>query len=160
MGPQVPVRVNPQKNLANRREDGRLRDRVGVEVIQLHPLVVQERPHEVARWHSKPPLMEGDETDHIPPRRSRVGLARGGHPLRLRPTGERTEQTIGNKGLQILHNNGGERPRVARRNDGHLVRHRRMEVVEAEGMRCAVFSSLAILLGCRNQSRRQAQMAG
>jgi hypothetical protein len=160
MGPQVLVRVNPQKTLANCREDGRLRDRVGVEVMQLHPVVVQERPHEAARWHSKPPLMEGDETDHIPRRRSRVGLARGGHPLRLRPTGGRTEQTIGNKGLQILHSNSGERPRVARRNDGHLVSHRRTEVVEAEGMRCAVFSSLAILLGCRNQSRRQAQMAG
>jgi hypothetical protein len=127
--------------------------------MQLHPVVVQEWPHEAARWHSKPPLMEGDETDHIPRRRSRVGLAPGGHPLWLRPAGERTEQTIGNKGLQILHINGGERPRVARWNDGHLVSHRRTEVVEAEGMRCAIFSSLAILLGCGNQSRRQAQMA-
>jgi hypothetical protein len=160
MGPQVLVRVNPQKTLANRHEDGRLRDRIGVEVMQLHPVVVQERPHEAARWHSKPPLMEGDETDHIPQRRSRVGLARGGHPLRLRPTRERTEQIIGNKGLQILHSNGGKRPWVARRNDGHLVSHRRTEVVEAEGMMCAVFSSLAILLGSGNQSRRQAQMAG
>jgi hypothetical protein len=160
MGPQVPVRVNPQKTLANHREDGRLRNRVGVEVMQLHPVVVQERSHEAARWHSKPPLMERDETDHVPRRRSQVGLAPGGHPLRLWPAGERTEQTIGNKGLQILHSNGGERPRVARRNDGHLVSHRRTEVVEAEGMRCAVFSSLAILLGCRNQSRRQAQMVG
>jgi hypothetical protein len=160
MGPQVPVRVNPQKTLANRREDSRLRNGVGVEVMQLHPVVVQERPHEAVRWHSKPPLMEGDETDHIPRRRSRVGLAPGGHSLWLRPAGERMEQTIGNKGLQILHDNGGEMPRVARRNDSHLVSHRRMEVVEEEGMRCTIFSSLAILLGCRNQSRRQAQMAG
>jgi hypothetical protein len=154
------VRVDPQKTLANRREDGRLRDRVGVEVMQLHPIVVQERPHEAARWHYKPPLMEGDETDHIPRRRSRVSLARGSHPLRLRPIREGTEQTIGNEGLQILHSDGGERPRVARRNDGHLVSHRRTEVVEAEGMRCPFFLSLAILLGCENQSRRQAQMAG
>jgi hypothetical protein len=73
MGPQVPVRVNPQKTLANRHEDGRLHDRVGVEVMQLHPVVVQERPHEAARWHSKPPLMERDETDHIP--RQGVGSA-------------------------------------------------------------------------------------
>ena len=98
MGPQVPVRVNPQKTLANRREDGRLRNGVGVDVMQLHPVVVQERPHEAARWHSKPPLMEGDETDHIPRRRSRVSVAHGGHPLRLRPIGEGTEQTIGNEG--------------------------------------------------------------
>jgi hypothetical protein len=124
MGPQILVRVNPQKTLANRREDGRLHNGVGVEVVQLHPIVVQERPRETARWHSKPPLVEGDETNHIPRRRSRVGLAHGGHPLWLRPTGEGTEQTIGNKGLQILHSNGGERPRVARQNDGHLVSHR------------------------------------
>jgi hypothetical protein len=91
MGPQVPVRVNPQKTLANRHEDGCLRDRVGVEVMQLHPVVVQERLHEATRWHSKPPLMKGDETDHIPRRRSWVGLAREGHPLRLRPIGEGTE---------------------------------------------------------------------
>jgi hypothetical protein len=77
MGPQVLVRVDPQKTLANHREDGRLRNRVGVEVMQLHPVVVQERLHEAARWHSKPPLMEGDETDHVPRRRSRVGLAPG-----------------------------------------------------------------------------------
>jgi hypothetical protein len=128
--------------------------------MQLHPIVVQERSHEAARWHSEPPLMERDETDHIPRWQSRVGLAPGGHPLWLRPAGERTEQTIGNKGLQILHSNGGERPRVARRNDGHLVSHRRTKVVEAEGMRCAVFSSLAILLGCGNQSRSKRKWQG
>jgi hypothetical protein len=160
MGPQVPVGVNPQKPLANRRENGRLRYGVGVEVMQLHPVVMRERPHEAARRHPKPPLMERGETDHVPQRRSRVGLAPGGHPLRLRPAGERTEHTIGDKGLQILHSNGGERPRVARRNDSRLVSHRRAGAVEAEGMRCAVFSSLSTLLGCKNKSRRQAQMAG
>jgi hypothetical protein len=97
MGPQVPVRVNPQKPLANRRENGRLRNGVGVEVMQLHSVVVRERPHEAARRHPKPPLMEGGETDHVPRRRSRVGLAPRGQPLRLRPTEERMEQTIGNK---------------------------------------------------------------
>jgi hypothetical protein len=112
---------------------------------------VQQRPHEAARWHSKPPLMEGDETDHVPRRRSRVGLAPGGHPLRLWPAGERTEQTIGNKGLQILHSNGGESPRVAWRNDGHLVSHRRTEVVEAEGMRCPVFSVYSLRLRKQKQ---------
>jgi hypothetical protein len=122
----------PKKTLANRREDGRLRNGVGVEVVQLHPVVVQERPHETARWHSEPPLVEGDETNHIPPRRSRVGLARGGHPLRLRVTGEGTEQTIGDEGLQIVHSDGGERSRIAWRNDGHLVGHRRTKGVEAE----------------------------
>jgi hypothetical protein len=33
MGPQISVGVNPQKSFANRREDGRLRDGVGVEIV-------------------------------------------------------------------------------------------------------------------------------
>jgi hypothetical protein len=53
------VGVNPQKPLANRHENRRLHDGVGVEVMQLHPVVVRERPHEAARRHPKPPLMEG-----------------------------------------------------------------------------------------------------
>jgi hypothetical protein len=48
MGPQIPVGVNPQKSFANRHEDGRLRDGVGVEIVQLHPVEMQDRPHETA----------------------------------------------------------------------------------------------------------------
>jgi hypothetical protein len=66
MGPQVPVGVNHQKPLTNRRENGRLRYGVGVEIMQLHPVVMRERPHEAARRHPKPPLVERDETDHVP----------------------------------------------------------------------------------------------
>jgi hypothetical protein len=95
--------------------------------------------------------MEVDETDHVPRRRSRVDLAPGDHPLGLRLAGERTERTIDNKGLQILHNNGGERPWVARRNDGHLVSHRRTKVVEAKGMRCTVFYVYSLRLRKQKQ---------
>jgi hypothetical protein len=158
VGPQILVNLDPQKTLTNRREDGRLRNGVGVEVVQLHPVVVQKRPHKAARRHSKPPLMESDEANHVPRRRGRDGLARG-HPLRLCPTREGTEQTIRDEGLQILHDDGGGGPRVARRDNGHPVSHHQTEVVEAEEMRCAVSFSLAILLGCENQSKRQAQMA-
>jgi hypothetical protein len=66
MSPQVPVGVNPQKPLANRHENGRLRDGVGVEVMQLHPIVVRESPHKATRRHPKPLLMEGGEADHVP----------------------------------------------------------------------------------------------
>jgi hypothetical protein len=99
---------------------------------------MQERPHETACWHSEPPLMEGDETQHIARRRGRVGPARRDHPLRLRVTREGTEQTIGDKGLQIIHRDGGERPRVARRNDGYPVDHRQMKGVAAERTRCTI----------------------
>jgi hypothetical protein len=145
MGPQVLVRVNPQKPLTNRHENSRLHDGVGVEVVKLHPIVMREHPHEAARRHPKPPLMKRGEADHVPQRRSWVGLAPGGQLLRLRPTEERTEQTLDDEGLQILHSNGGEGPRVARWNDGRLVSHHRTEAVEAEGTRCAVFSSLCLL---------------
>jgi hypothetical protein len=114
MGPQVLVGGNPQKPFTNRREDGCLRDGVGAEIVQLHPIDVQNRPHETTCRHSEPPLMKRDEAQHIPRRRGRGGSARRGHPLRLRVTRERTKQTIGNKGLQIVRRDGGERPRVAR----------------------------------------------
>jgi hypothetical protein len=139
MGPHIPVGVNPQKSFANRREDGYLRDRVGVEIVQLHPVEMQNRPHEATCWHSEPPLMERDETQHIPRWRGRGGFARRGHPLRLRVTGEGTKQAIGNKGLQIVHRDGGERPRVARRNDGYPVGHHQAKEVAAKRTRCAVF---------------------
>jgi hypothetical protein len=139
MGPQIPVGVNPQKPFANRHEDGFLRDRVGVEIVQLHPVEMQNRPHKTACWHSESPLMERDETQHIPRRRGRGGSARRDHPLRLRVTGEGTKQAIGNKGLQIIRRDGGERPRVARRNDGYPVGHHQAKGVAVEQTRCAVF---------------------
>jgi hypothetical protein len=128
MGPQVLVGGNPQKPFANRREDGCLRDGVGAEIVQLHPVDLQNRP-----------LVKRDKAQHIPRRRGRGGSARRGHPLRLRVTGERTKQTIGNKGLQIVRRDSGERPRVARRNNGHPVGHHQAEEVAAERTRCAVF---------------------
>jgi hypothetical protein len=138
MGPQVPVRVNPQVSFTNRREDGGLRDGVGTEVVQLHPVDMQNRPHKMACWHSEPLLVEGNEAHHIPRRRGRGGSARRGHPLRLRATGERAKQTLGNKGLQVIRRDGGERPRVARLNDGHPVDHHQAEEVAAERTGCAV----------------------
>jgi hypothetical protein len=54
-------------------------------------------------------------------------------------TRERTKQTVGNKGLQIVRRDGGERPRVARRNNGHPVGHHQAEEVAAERTRCTVF---------------------
>jgi hypothetical protein len=99
MGPQVLVGGNPQKPFANRCEDGCLRDGVGDEIVQLHPIDVQNRPYEMTYRHSEPPLVKRDKAQHIHRRRGRGGSARRGHPLRLRVTGERTKQTIGNKVL-------------------------------------------------------------
>jgi hypothetical protein len=72
MGPQVPVGGNPQVSFTNRREDGGLRDGVGTEVVQLHPVDVQNRSHKTARRHSETPLVKGDEAHHIPRWRGRA----------------------------------------------------------------------------------------
>jgi hypothetical protein len=156
MGPQVPVGGNPQKSFANRREDGCLRDGVGTEIVQLHPIDVQNRPHKTICRHSEPPLVKRDEAQHIPQRRGRGGSARRGHPLRLRVTGERTKQTISNKDLQIIRRDGGERPRVTRRNNGHPVGHHQAEEVATERTRCAVSFLRAIPSGCENLCGRRA----
>ena len=47
--PQLPVGDNAQVPLTDDDEDGRLRNGVGVEVVKLHAVVMQERPHEPVR---------------------------------------------------------------------------------------------------------------
>jgi hypothetical protein len=138
MSPQIPVGGNPQKSFTNHREDGRLRDGVGAKVVQLHSIVMQERPHKTTCWHTKPPLMEGDETQHVPRRRVRVSPARRDHPLRPQDIREGAEQAIGNKGLQVVHRDSGRRPWVARRNDGYSAGHRQAKEVAAGRTRCGV----------------------
>jgi hypothetical protein len=49
------------------------------------------------------------------------------------------EQAIGDKGFQIVLRDGGERPRVARRNNGYPFGHHQAKGVAAERTRCAVF---------------------
>ena len=44
--PQLPMGGNPHIPLTDDDEDGRLRDGVGVEVMQLHTIVMRERSHE------------------------------------------------------------------------------------------------------------------
>jgi hypothetical protein len=53
-------------------------------------------------------------------------------------TREGAEQAIGDKGLQIVHRYGGERPRVAWRNNGYPVGHHQAKGVAAERTRCVV----------------------
>ena len=55
--PQVPMRVHPQVALADGNEDHRLRDGVGGEIVQLHPIVVAERTDEVVGGDTAAPLV-------------------------------------------------------------------------------------------------------
>jgi hypothetical protein len=49
MEPQLPMGSNPQIPLVDGDEDGRLCDGIGVEIVELHTVVVWERPHEPVR---------------------------------------------------------------------------------------------------------------
>jgi hypothetical protein len=61
---KIPMGLDPEVTLVDHNVNRCLGYGVGVEVVQLHPVVVQERPHEVAHRHFEPLLMEGDEADH------------------------------------------------------------------------------------------------
>jgi hypothetical protein len=63
--PQLLVGPHPQVPLADGHENGGLQDRVGGKVMQLHPIIMQDGPHELAWWHPEPPLMEGDKAHHV-----------------------------------------------------------------------------------------------
>jgi hypothetical protein len=65
MDPQVLVGLDPQEPLIDGGEDGCLRDGVGVEVVQLHPIVVRQRPHEAAHRNSETSFMERGDADNV-----------------------------------------------------------------------------------------------
>jgi hypothetical protein len=115
--------IDPEVPLADRRIDRRLRDGVGIEVMQLHPVVVRERPHEAARRHPEPTLVERDEADHIARGQGRLILILGRNPFGAWPGRARAEQAFEDRFLQLLHSHGGEGPRIARWKDGHFLGH-------------------------------------
>jgi hypothetical protein len=63
--PQLLVELDPQVPLADGHKNGGLRDRIGGEMMELQPVIMQDGPHESARQHPEPPLVEGDEADHV-----------------------------------------------------------------------------------------------
>jgi hypothetical protein len=65
VNPEIPVYRDPQKALTDADECGRLRDRVGREIVELHAVVEAKSPHEAARRRHEAPLVEADEANHI-----------------------------------------------------------------------------------------------
>lgn len=111
--PQVPVGFDPRYPSQTTREDGCLGDRVGVEVVELHPVVMGEQPHEAACGHPEPSLMEGGEADHVARRRGRLLLVSRCKPLRVHFVGMGAEQSSIHQGLQIFVRDRGNGPCVA-----------------------------------------------
>jgi hypothetical protein len=72
VNPEIPVYRDPQETLVDADEGGCLRNSVGDEVVQLHPVVVAQSTHKAARRHGEAALVMPDETDDAAVRR--VGL--------------------------------------------------------------------------------------
>ena len=60
MEPQLPMGSNPQVPLADGNKDSRLCDGVGVEVVELHAIVVWEHPHEPVHRDAEAALVKKD----------------------------------------------------------------------------------------------------
>ena len=72
---------NPQIPLTDSDEDGRLRDGIGVEVVELHAIGVRERPHEPVYRNAEATLVKGYEAHNIAVAWPRLRLARWSNPL-------------------------------------------------------------------------------
>jgi hypothetical protein len=89
--PQVPVGLDPQEPLADGGKDARLRNGVGIEVVQLHHVVVRQGPHEAARRNPEALFMEQGETNDVVRGRIRHLLVVRRDPLGLRAGGSGLE---------------------------------------------------------------------
>ena len=63
--PQLPMVHHPQIALTHRGKDRRDGDDIWGEVLELHPVMVAERPHEAARRSAQAVVVELGERDHI-----------------------------------------------------------------------------------------------
>ena len=77
--PQVPVGHHPQIALTHRGKDRHDCDGVWGEVLELHPVMVAERPYEATRGSAQAVAMELGERNHIALGRPRLQVV---HPRR------------------------------------------------------------------------------
>jgi hypothetical protein len=94
--PDIPLDGDPQETFAHADERRRLRNGVQREVVQLHAVVVAQRPHEATRRRRESALVEADETDDVAERRVGLPLVQLRHdPHRGAPILVRRELTGG-----------------------------------------------------------------
>ena len=98
---------NPQIPLADGNKDSRLSDGVGIKIVELHAIVVRERPHESIRWDVEAALVKGDEAHDVAVARPRLWLAVRSNPLRPGGVRHQTKESAVNKRLERLHGNIG-----------------------------------------------------
>ena len=73
-----------------------------MEVVELHAIVMRERPHEPVRRHAEATLVEGHEAHDIAITWPRLRLAPWSNPLWPVGVGDRVEETIVDERLQRL----------------------------------------------------------
>ena len=88
---------NAQIPLADGDEDGCLRNGVGVEVVELHIVVVWERPHEPVRRQVEAVLVEGYEAHNVAVMWPQLRLTRRSNPLQPVGVGDWVEETVVDK---------------------------------------------------------------
>ena len=157
MDPQIPVCFDPKIPLADSDEDRHLRDGVGAEVVQLHSIVLVQRPHESADGDAESLLVEPREAHDVALGGIRFGLLRPrGNPRRPLRVDVHRQQPVGDQLLQYRRGGGGLPPRQRLLD----IRHRFEPLGDAgrqalRWLRCALALSFFLLslsalgLGCR-----------
>ena len=72
MEPKIPVRHHPQVAFTHRGKNHHGGDGVRQKMLELHTIVVAERPHEAAWGRTEVVMMKFGKGDHIPLRRPRL----------------------------------------------------------------------------------------
>ena len=85
--------------------------------MELHAVVVQERPHESVCRQAETVLMKGHEAHDVPRGWPRLRLAKWSNPLWPIGVGDRTEKAVVDERLQHLHGHVRRLPRIHREDD-------------------------------------------
>ena len=117
MEPQIPMGSNPQIPLADGNKDSRLSDGVGIKIVELHAVVVRERPQEPVRRDAEAALVEGDEAYDVAVARPRLRLAVQSNPFWPGGVSHRAEEPTVDKRLEHLFGDVRRIPGVRLDND-------------------------------------------
>ena len=93
---------DPQIPLADGNKDSRLSDGVGIKIVELHAVVVRERPHEPVRRDTEAALVEGDEAHDVAVAGPQLRLTVRSNSLRPTRVCHRAEQSTVDKRLEHL----------------------------------------------------------
>ena len=115
--------------------------------MELHAVVVRERPHELVYRQAETTLVEGHEAHDVAIAWPRLRLAPQSNPLWPIGVGDRAEKTIIDERLQRLHGHIGRTPRI-RLEDNSATCHGCGRRCDNGGNTCLHLLSLSLSLSC------------